>query len=102
MHLCQLTWKSFLPPIHDVPDDWNPNQRCCLHCGNEDPDLTLQAITHPATNQQALACTRHLVNVAAILDSFGDAPRSADLQAPKPTTTPASSSATAPPLRSRS
>jgi hypothetical protein len=55
--------------IHDVPDDWNPDHRCCLECGNSAPDVTLRALTHPATNQQALACTRHLADVAAVLNS---------------------------------
>ncbi|MEU8482408.1 hypothetical protein [Streptomyces sp. NPDC048641] len=58
-----------MPPIHDVPDDWNPAHRCCLECGNSDPDVTLRAVTHPATNQQALACTRHLEDVSAVLDA---------------------------------
>ncbi|WP_172381141.1 hypothetical protein [Streptomyces sp. MNP-20] len=61
--------------IHDVPDDWNPGQRCCLECGNSDVSVTLRAITHQATNQQALACTRHIADVAAVLDSFARIPQ---------------------------
>ncbi|WP_217550001.1 hypothetical protein [Streptomyces sp. GbtcB6] len=48
-----------MPEIHDVRDDWNPARRCCLECGNSTPTVRLRAITHPTTNQQALACTRH-------------------------------------------
>ncbi|MGW2858222.1 hypothetical protein [Streptomyces sp. NPDC001205] len=83
-----------MPQIHDVPDDWNPGHRCCLECGNSDPDVTLRALTHPATIQQALACTRHLADVAAVLDSFAPAPHAAAGQAPKLATTPAPSCAT--------
>ncbi|MEU4347020.1 hypothetical protein [Streptomyces sp. NPDC023838] len=75
--------------IHNVPDDWNPGHRCCLECGNSDPDVTLRAITHAATNQQALACTRHVADVAAVLDSSTSAPQPAAEQAPKLTTAPA-------------
>ncbi|KUN03543.1 hypothetical protein AQI95_23955 [Streptomyces yokosukanensis] len=53
--------------IHEVPDDWNPDHRCCLECGNSDPEVTLRAVTHAATNQQALACTRHIAEVGAVL-----------------------------------
>ncbi|MEU4176509.1 hypothetical protein [Streptomyces sp. NPDC026589] len=74
--------------VHDVPDDWNPNHRCCLECGNSDPDVTLRALTHPATNQQALACTRHLADVAAVLASYEPAHLAEEQRAPKPSTTP--------------
>lgn len=87
--------------IHDVPDDWNPDHRCCLECGNSDPQVTLRAITHPATNQQALACTRHLADVAAVLDSVGSAPHTTDQQVPKLATTPPTSSPPAPRHRTR-
>lgn len=90
-----------MPQIHDVPDDWNPDHRCCLECGNSDPQVTLRAITHPATNQQALACTRHLVDVAAVLDSLGSTPHTADPQLPKLAATPPTSSAPVPRHRSR-
>ncbi|MEV0445548.1 hypothetical protein AB0I84_12105 [Streptomyces spectabilis] len=63
-----------MPHIHDVPDDWNPRHRCCLECGNRDPQVTLRALTHTTTNQQALACTRHLTEVSAVLDSFAAEP----------------------------
>ncbi|WP_420036010.1 hypothetical protein ACN2WE_30740 [Streptomyces sp. cg28] len=56
-----------MPPLHDVPDDWPLDGRCCLECGNSEPDVTLRAITQPATNQQALACTRHIQDVSATL-----------------------------------
>ncbi|MFE3375783.1 hypothetical protein [Streptomyces anulatus] len=81
-----------MPQIHDVPDDWNPNHRCCLECGNSDPDVTLRALTHPATNQQALACTRHLADVAAVLDSYVSAHHAEEQHAPKPSTAPTASS----------
>ncbi|MFJ4973227.1 hypothetical protein [Streptomyces sp. NPDC088755] len=71
--------------IHDVPDDWNPNGRCCLECGNSDPDVTLRALT---ANQQAIACTRHLADVAAVLDSYVPAHHAEEQRAPKPSTTP--------------
>ncbi|GGU55085.1 hypothetical protein GCM10010211_19710 [Streptomyces albospinus] len=90
-----------MPQIHDVPDDWNPRHRCCLECGNSDPDVTLRALTHPATNQQALACTRHIADVAAVLDSFAPTPQPAAEQAPKLATAPAPSSAPGPRHRSR-
>lgn len=77
--------------IHDVPDDWNPDECCCLECGNTDPEVTLQAITHSATNQQALACTRHIADVSAALDSFVTAAHTAAEQhrTVAPTTPPA-------------
>ncbi len=87
--------------IHDVPDDWNPRHRCCLECGNSEPEVTLRAITHTATDQQALACTRHIADVAAVLDSFAAAPNTPAEQPPKPATAPAPSSVTAPRHRSR-
>lgn len=90
-----------MPQIHDVSDDWNPDHRCCLECGNSAPDVTLRAITHPASNQQALACTRHVTDVAAVLDSFASAPQPAAEQAPKLATAPAPSSAPASRNRSR-
>ncbi|NUT11882.1 MAG: hypothetical protein HOQ38_15540 [Nonomuraea sp.] len=90
-----------MPLIHDVPDDWNPDHRCCLECGNSDSDVTLQAITHRATNQQALACTRHIADVAAVLESFASASHSPAEQVSKPGATPAPSSAPAPSHRSR-
>ncbi|MEU4351779.1 hypothetical protein [Streptomyces sp. NPDC023838] len=90
-----------MPQIHDVPDDWNPEHRCCLKCGNTDPEVTLRALTHTATNQQALGCTRHVADVAAILDSSTSAPQPAAEQAPKLATAPAPSSAPASRYRSR-
>lgn len=81
--------------VHDVPDDWNPDHRCCLKCGNSDPDVTLRALTHPATNQQALACTRHLADVAAALAAYEPAQHTVEQQAPKPYSTPTASSAPA-------
>lgn len=73
-----------MPQIHDVPDDWNPARRCCLECGNSTPDVRLRAITHPTTNQQALACTRHTSEVAAVLDSFASAPEAPAEPSPSP------------------
>lgn len=90
-----------MPQIHDVPDDWNPNHRCCLECGNSDPDVTLRALTHPTTNQQALACTRHLADVAAVLASYEPGQHTVEQQAPKPSTTPTASSTPANCRRSR-
>ncbi len=90
-----------MPQMHDVPDDWNRDHRCCLECGNADPDVTLRAITHPATHQQALVCTRHLVDVAAVLGSFVPTGHTVDQQAPKPSITPTASSAPAARHRSR-
>lgn len=87
--------------IHDVPDDWNPDHRCCLECGNSDPEVTLRAITHSVTTQQALACTRHIADVSAVLDSLATVAHTEAEQAPKPATTPASPSAPAPRHRSR-
>ncbi|MGW7096562.1 hypothetical protein [Streptomyces sp. NPDC054874] len=81
-----------MPQIHDVPDDWNPNHRCYLECGNSDPDVTLRALTHPTTNQQAIACTRHLADVAAVLDSYGPAHHAEEQRAPNPSTTPSAPS----------
>ncbi|MFH8991355.1 hypothetical protein [Streptomyces sp. NPDC017940] len=86
--------------LHEVPDDWNPRHRCCLECGNSDPEVTLRAITHPATNQQALACTRHIAEVDAVLDSFASAPQP-PAEPPMLTTAPAPTSARAPRPRSR-
>ncbi|MEV8125397.1 hypothetical protein AB0P07_15045 [Streptomyces sp. NPDC085944] len=90
-----------MPLIYDVPDDWNPDHRCCLECGNSDPDVTLRAITHQASNQQALACTRHIADVAAVLESNAPAPQAPSAQVSKPGVTPASSSVPAPAHRSR-
>ncbi|MEV5979673.1 hypothetical protein [Streptomyces sp. NPDC052114] len=90
-----------MPQIHDVPDDWNPDHRCCLECGNSDPEVTLRALTHTATNQQALACTRHIAEVTAVLDSFAAAPRTPAEQ-PMLATAPTPSSAPASRQRSRS
>ena len=87
--------------IHEVPDDWNPDHRCCLECGNSDPEVTLRALTHAATNQQALACTRHIAEVGAVLDSFASAPRTPAQQPPMLATVPAPSSALAPPHGAR-
>lgn len=89
--------------INEVPDDWNPDHCCCLECGNSDPDVTLQAITHPATNQQALACTRDIADVAAVLGPLASASHTAAQQVPKPATTPATHPppTPAPRLRSR-
>ncbi|WP_327352866.1 hypothetical protein [Streptomyces sp. NBC_01304] len=87
--------------IHEVPSDWNPDHRCCLECGNSDPEVTLQALTHTATNQQALACCRHIADVAATLESSASAAYIADGQVPRPATTPTVSSAPAPRHRSR-
>ena len=86
--------------VHEVPDDWNPDHRCCLECGNADPDVTLLALTHPVTNQQALACTRHIADVAAVLDSVAPAPHTTDEQVPT-TAMPTPASAPAPRPRSR-
>ncbi|MEU5898650.1 hypothetical protein [Streptomyces venezuelae] len=85
--------------IHDVPDDWNPDHRCCLECGNSDPEVTLRAITHSATYQQALTCTRHIADVSAILDEA--ARHTAAEQAPKPAASPTAPSTPAPRHRSR-
>ncbi|MFL0025908.1 hypothetical protein ACJBCE_23595 [Streptomyces sp. NBUL23] len=71
-----------MPQIHDVPDDWDPNGRCCLECGNSDPDVTLRT----------LACTRHLADVAAVLDSYVPAHHAEEQHAPKPSTAPPASS----------
>ncbi|MFD3563541.1 hypothetical protein ACFWVU_28300 [Streptomyces sp. NPDC058686] len=90
-----------MPLIHDDPDDWNPAYRCCLECGNSDPDVTLRAITHRASNQQALACTRHIADVAAVLESFVAASQIAFEQVSKPGATAAASSVPAPSHRSR-
>ncbi|MGI5457513.1 hypothetical protein ACQEWB_30975 [Streptomyces sp. CA-249302] len=84
-----------MPLIHGVPDDWNPDHRCCLECGNSDPDVTLRAISHRATNQQALACIRHIAEVAAVLESFVPASHSPAEQVSKPGATSAPSSAPA-------
>lgn len=89
-----------MPLIHDVPDDWEPGHRCCLACGNSDPDVTLRAISR-ATNQQALACTRHIADVAAVLESFAPASHSPTEQVSMPGATLAPSSAPAPSQRSR-
>ncbi|MFJ9085750.1 hypothetical protein ACIRL3_25345 [Streptomyces sp. NPDC102384] len=83
--------------VHEVPDGWNPDHRCCLECDNTAPDVTLRALIHPATNQQALACTRHLSAVAAVLDSFASATHTVPEQGPQSATTP-----TAPAARHRS
>lgn len=83
------------------PSRRNPDHRCCLACGNTDPDVTLRAITDPATDQQVLACTRHLADVAAVLDSFGFAPHTADQPVPKRDTTPPAYRAPGPRPRSR-
>jgi hypothetical protein len=53
--------------IQDVPADWHPNHRCCLHCGNDEPTVRLKAVTNTRTAQQALACDRHTEQVAAAL-----------------------------------
>lgn len=82
-----------MPQIHDVPSDWNPAHRCCLECGNSNPDVTLRAITHPATNQQALACTRHISEVSAVLDSFASAPGAPAEQSTAPLPSPPGSPA---------
>ncbi|MYT96635.1 MULTISPECIES: hypothetical protein [unclassified Streptomyces] len=87
--------------IHEVPDDWNPDHRCCLECGDSDREVTLRAITHLATNQQALACTRHIAEVTAVLDPFAAAPRTPAEQSPTLAVAPAQSSAPAPRHRSR-
>lgn len=87
--------------IHDVPDDWNPRHRCCLECGNSDPEVTLRAITHTSTDQQALACTRHIADVVTVLESFAGATHTPAEQPPKPATAPAPSSPAAPRHRSR-
>lgn len=75
--------------IHNVPDDWNPDHRCCLECGNTEPQVQLRALTHPVTNQQALACSRHISPVAAILNSYAPAPHTAAEETPKSATSPA-------------
>lgn len=90
-----------MPLIHDVPKDWDPDHRCCLECGNSDPDVTLRAIGHRATNQQALACTRHIADVAAVLESFALASQIPAEHGSKPGAAPAASSAPAPAHRSR-
>lgn len=90
-----------MPLIHDVPDDWNPDHRCCLECGNSAPDVTLRAISHRATNQQALACTRHIADVAAVLEPFVPTSYSPAEQVSKPGATPAPSSPPATSHRSR-
>ncbi|ELS55908.1 hypothetical protein STVIR_3253 [Streptomyces viridochromogenes Tue57] len=90
-----------MPLIHDVPDDWNPDHRCCLECGNSAPDVTLRAITHRATHQQALACTRHIADVAAVLESFAPASQIPDEQVSKPGAAPATSTVPGPSHRSR-
>lgn len=87
--------------IHDVPDDWSPRHRCCLECGNSDPEVTLRALTHATTKQQALACTRHVADVAAVLDSFASPAQTGAEQAPKLATAPALSTAPASRHRSR-
>ncbi len=51
----------------DVPADWDPDARCCLECGNEEPVVRLRVVTNQATGLQALACGRHEVRVAAAL-----------------------------------
>jgi len=53
--------------IEDVPADWAPNHRSCLECGNTEPTVRLQAVTHIKTGQQALACDRHISQVGRIL-----------------------------------
>ncbi|MFD8340669.1 DUF6409 family protein, partial [Streptomyces solisilvae] len=53
--------------IEDVPADWSPAHRCCLECGNTEPQVQLRAITHTGTSQQALACDRHVDQVGAAL-----------------------------------
>ncbi|MGW5868238.1 hypothetical protein ACWFRJ_39535 [Streptomyces sp. NPDC055239] len=60
--------------IHEVPDDWPSDGRCCLECGNSEPDVYLRAITQPGTKQQALACTRHLNDVSALLEERASLP----------------------------
>jgi hypothetical protein len=82
-----------------VPDDWDPRHRCCLKCGNSEPEVALRAITHSATTQQALACNRHIAEVTAVLDSHASAPRTAPTQSSTPAITPVQSSAPAPQRR---
>ncbi|MEJ8654620.1 hypothetical protein WKI65_42970 [Streptomyces sp. MS1.AVA.3] len=53
--------------IQDVPVDWEPDHRCCLECGNDEPLVRLSAVTHTKTAQQALACDRHTKQVAAAM-----------------------------------
>lgn len=53
--------------IQDVPADWSPDHRCCLECGNAEPQVQLRAITHTGTSQQALTCDRHVDQVGAAL-----------------------------------
>lgn len=53
--------------IQDVPADWSPAHRCCLKCGNAEPQVQLRAITHTGTSQQALTCDRHVDQVGAAL-----------------------------------
>lgn len=85
--------------IHAVPDDWDPRHRCCLECGNSGPEVALRAITHSATTQQALACTRHIADVTAVLDANASAPHTPSTQSSTPTVAPAQSSAPAPQRR---
>lgn len=49
----------------DVPTDWDPDGRCCLECGNDEPLVTLVAVLR--RGRCALACTRHVDQVAAAL-----------------------------------
>ncbi|WP_435245205.1 hypothetical protein [Streptomyces tendae] len=51
--------------ISDVPTDWDPDERCCLECGNDEPLVSLVAVLGPT--QCALSCTRHVDQVAAAL-----------------------------------
>ncbi|MFD5878447.1 hypothetical protein [Streptomyces yangpuensis] len=58
-------------PTYDitaVPTDWPPEERCCLECGNSEPDVSLLAVLNTGTNKQALACSRHIEWVATNLD----------------------------------
>ncbi|MER6253709.1 hypothetical protein ABT224_20365 [Streptomyces sp. NPDC001584] len=53
--------------ITPVPSDWPPESRCCLECGNAEPDVHLEAVLNTETGKQALACTRHIEWVAPSL-----------------------------------
>ncbi|MDJ0466133.1 DUF6409 family protein [Streptomyces sp. H27-C3] len=62
-----LRLRKMVIRIQEVPTDWHIDHRCCLECGNDEPTVQLKAVTHTRTGQQALACDRHIEQVAAAL-----------------------------------